>query len=262
MLDQCDKRWKIENSLQWNLSLLSISSSSSSSDEDEEQFPIRNCSSSSSQESLKSISIEENEFTDKSYHLDPYIIHKHIFGINSSQSNLLNSDADRTAKELYHESQSSINWQKDEFDPRAIRPPPYSEHIEKIKKSSQPVRIQRKSSARLFVRSTRAQSLKLERLKSAREIPQSNEPMKVRPFTGLPRTVEPRISQFIRHSAHPLLSTRISRSYASTDNGDNQSLSTRSCKIALQTNQPLNLSKLLITQMHQDIRSNRGQKKI
>ena len=178
-----------------------------------------------------------------------------MYGLTSTRSNLTELDVDPQMRELFEGSKSSSRWPDNDYQARAIRPPPYSQHIQQIKQSlSQRQPIQRRS-ARTPVRMTRAESLKLERQQSASEY-QSDMP-KIRPLTSMP---QPRrsIQSQVRHSTIPLIK-HVSRPRAASDSTFRQSESAQSCKIALRANRPLTLSSHLIRQMRQDIQSNRGE---
>ena len=257
--DRSQKRWQTDVLVPTNISLLSDSSSSSSSNDTIDLIGTNQHSdrqdSSSSHSSISLCSVELNEQHMKHLELDPYIFQKHLYGLTSTRSNLNESDVDPQMKELFEGSKSSIRWPENDYQPRAVRPPPFSEHIEQLRKSLSPRKIIQRRSARTPVRMTRAESLKLERQQSASE--HRLEVPKIRPLTSMP---QPRrsLQSPARHSTIPLIK-HVSRSRAESDVTFRQSESARSCKIALGVNGPLSLSPYLVKQMRQDIQSNRGE---
>ena len=253
--DRSQRRWNFDSKAPWNLSLLSVSKSSTSSDDDVEQFDIEKKSTTTSRRSSWISSLESNDFLQKTQlDFDPYILHKHLFAITSTQSNLVATDVDPRTRELFDESRSSFRMENDEFHPRMIRPPPFTDHLEKIRQSFIETNNKQRRSARLSVRTNRAESLRLERLKSASEI--REKPMKTRPLTSLPqRSDRSTFRPAIRNSAVPF----VTRSFAASESSYRQSESTRSCKLALGIDRPLHLSRFLVKQMRQDISSNRGE---
>jgi hypothetical protein len=232
-------------SIQTNISLLSISNSSTSTD-NEEQIEINQQSSdrdsSSSREGSSPLPDESEEPKVKhTIDLDPYILHKHLNGISSTVSSLVETDIDKSVNELFDENKSSYLWQNNDYDPRSIRPPPFSQYIKQVRDSKNKIKPVQRRSARIPVRTTKAEQLKLARQQSASE--NRPDPPQMRSFTAIPQ----------QHSTN-----RISRSRPNSRSSFRQSESARSCKVALRSDGPLHLSSLLIKQMRQDIQSNRG----
>lgn len=259
VLDRSQKHWQTDVFVPTNLSLLSVSNSSSSSDDTVDLIGTNQRSdrrdSASSHSSISLCSVELNEQHMTHLELDSYIFQKHLLGLTSTRSNLNESDVDPQMKELFEGSKSSIRWPDNDYQPRAIRPPPFSQHIQQLRKSLSPRKLTQRRSARTPVRMTRAESLKLERQQSASE--HQLEVPKIRPLTSMP---QPRrsVQSVARHSTIPLIK-HVARSRAESDVTFRQSESARSCKIALGVNGPLNLSPHLVKQMRQDIQSNRGE---
>ena len=244
--------------IQLNISLLSISNSSHSSDDDDDidLSPFgqdQDSSSSRSSSSVASIELDEQEI--KRLNIDPYILHKHLFGITSTRTNLAETDVDSRVQELFEGSKSSYRWRNSDYHPRAIRPPPFVEHIEQIKLSNRPIKPLQCRSARSSVRTTRTESLRLDRQQSIST--NRNDLPNVRPQTSMPQ-YRPTFPSQTRHSAIPTLKPPMIRSRTASDTSYRQSESTRSCKIALGVDGPLHLSSYLIKQMRQDIQTNRG----
>lgn len=154
-------------------------------------------------------------------------------------------------KDLFDENKSSYLWNNDDYNPRSIRPPPYSQHIQKLRESQIKSKLSQRRSARIPVRTTKAEQLKLSRQQSATKT-NSNLPI---------------IRSHTTTSTHRLISNSPIRNLEKTSlvpfrtssvNSFRQSESARSCKEALDINKPLLLSAMLIKQMRQDIKSNRG----
>lgn len=192
--------------------------------------------------------------------IDPYILHKHLYGMTSTRTNLAEDDVDSFAKHLFDGTRSSLfQSQKQDYHPRAIRPPPFSEHMKQLKKSNQPIKpILCRSARRSSIRTTRTESLRLERQQSAQS--KQEEIPKIRPHTSLPqyRRVATAFQSQTRHSAIPIIKSQMVRSRTASDASYRQTESTKSCTIALGLERPLHLSSLLMKQMQQDIQSNRG----
>ncbi|CAF0970588.1 unnamed protein product [Rotaria sordida] len=243
-LDRSTKRWDSDISIPTNISLLSVSSSSKSIHDDNEiddDQHSRDSDSSSSKESVSSLLNESEEYKAKHVNLDPYIFNKHLNGIPCTISNLVDADIDESVNELFDESKSSYRQQNDEYNPRSIRPPSFSQYIRQVQESrTKPKPIQRRS-ARIPVRTTKAEQLKLARQQSANEN-MSNLPY-IRPFTTKSQIRPSTISSI----------NRTSRTRTNSNSSPRQSESARSCKLAIDSNDPLQLSAMLAKQMRQDI---------
>ena len=233
-----------------NLSLLSISSSSESSDDDNE-IDINQYSydrdSSSSRECTCTLFHEPDEHKTKPVDLDSYIFNKHLNGISSTSSSLAQTDVDKSIRDLFDEDKSSYQQQEEDYNPRAIRPPSFSQYIKRIQDSQTQTKPMQRRSTAIPVRTTKAEQLKLIRQQSAS-----------RNTFGLPdiRPVTSFNSQ-TRSSTRPLTST-VARPRTSINTSYRRSESAESCKTVLGTNDPLVLSSMLANQMRRDIQSNRG----
>lgn len=249
-LDRTSKRWDSEISIRTNLSLLSISNSSKSS-EDDAVDDILDDQSSSSRESLQS-SIEDRHV--QHIHLDPYILEKHLNGISSRTGNLGETDCDSSVKDLFDESKSAYGWYEDEFNPRSIRPPAFSQHMKQMRDARMKLKSTPRRSARIPVRTTKAERLKLARQRSISEsnasLPYLTPRNKSRQSKVTPRSPN---RQQRMSSASQLLSLQTLK-----NNGYRHGDSAQSCKDALDTKGPLLLSSILVKQMRQDIKNNRG----
>jgi hypothetical protein len=243
--------------MQTNLSLLSISDSSKSS-QDEDEIDVNQYSRdrdlSSSRESISPLLEESEEPKSKHIDLDPYIFNKHLKGITSTMNNLVESDFDKSVNELFEGSSSSFRWQNDDYNARLIRPPPFSQYMKTLRESRTKIKPIDRRSARIPVRTTKAEQLKLARQQSANE----NKPNlpHVRPSTTIPQYTSS-FNSSVRHPTIPS-TNRITRTRATSNCSFRQSESARSCKVALGSNGPLLLSSILVKQMRQDIQSNRG----
>lgn len=186
--------------------------------------------------------------------LDVYILNKHLHGIPSTSSKLSAHDIDQAAYELFDESRSSYDIENDEYNPRAIRPPSFTHHIKQVQESRTKTKPVQRRSARIPVRTTKAERLKLARQQSDSfnmpNLPHiRSSTMKSQPtFTSKSQMQSSTI-----FSANTYLRSRTTSSTTLK-----QSESALSCKSALGTKDPLRLSSMLVRQMRQDIQTNKG----
>ncbi|CAF3345024.1 unnamed protein product [Rotaria sp. Silwood1] len=250
--DRSKKRWDSDLSIRTNISLLSISNSSKSTHDkneiDDDQHS-RDSHSSSSKESTSALLNESEEYKSKHVNLDLYIFNKHLHGIPCTISHLAEADIDESIDELFDEGKSTYRQQNDEYNPRSIRPPSFSQYIKQIQESRTKTKPMQHRSARIPVRTTKAEQLKLARQQSANE-KMPNLPY-IRPFTTKSYGALSFKSQ-IRPSTIPSIN-RTSRTRTNSNSSFRQSESARSCKQALGSNDPLHLSAMLAKQMRQDI---------
>ncbi|CAF0781920.1 unnamed protein product [Rotaria sp. Silwood1] len=250
--DRSKKRWDSDLSIRTNISLLSISNSSKSTHDkneiDDDQHS-RDSHSSSSKESTSALLNESEEYKSKHVNLDLYIFNKHLHGIPCTISHLAEADIDESIDELFDEGKSTYRQQNDEYNPRSIRPPSFSQYIKQVQESRTKTKPMQHRSARIPVRTTKAEQLKLARQQSANE-KMSNLPY-IRPFTTKSYGALSFKSQ-IRPSTIPSIN-RTSRTRTNSNSSFRQSESARSCKQALGSNDPLHLSAMLAKQMRQDI---------
>lgn len=186
--------------------------------------------------------------------LDPYILDKHLNGLSSRSGNLLETDCDPSVNELFDESKSAYGWYEDDFDPRSIRPPPFSQHMKQVRDARMKLKETPRRSARIPVRTTKAERLKLARQRS---ISESNSSM---PYLNpLNKSRQSKISPRTPNRQQPMPSmSRLSPLQMLKNNGYRHAESAQSCKDALDSKGPLLLSSMLIKQMRQDIKNNRG----
>ncbi|CAF4589973.1 unnamed protein product [Rotaria sp. Silwood1] len=252
--DRSKKRWDSDLSIRTNISLLSISNSSKSTHDkneiDDDQHS-RDSHSSSSKESTSALLNESEEYKSKHVNLDLYIFNKHLHGIPCTISHLAEADIDESIDELFDEGKSTYRQQNDEYNPRSIRPPSFSQYIKQVQESRTKTKPMQHRSARIPVRTTKAEQLKLARQQSANE-KMSNLPY-IRPFTTKSYGALSFKSQ-IRPSTIPSIN-RTSRTRTNSNSSFRQSESARSCKQALGSNDPLHLSAMLAKQMRQDIQN-------
>ena len=116
----------VNASMESNISLLSISSESNTGDQD----GIDLDSQSSDRESSSPCVDESEERRAKPTHIDPYLLDKHLHGKSSTQSTLDDFDIDQSVKDLFATNRCADRRQNDDFEPRSIRPPPFSDYIE------------------------------------------------------------------------------------------------------------------------------------
>ncbi|CAF0736721.1 unnamed protein product [Rotaria sp. Silwood1] len=250
--DRSKKRWDSDLSIRTNISLLSISNSSKSTHDENEiddDQHSRDSHSSSSKESTSALLNESEEYKFKHVNLDLYIFNKHLHGIPCTISHLAEADIDESIDELFDEGKSTYRQQNDEYNPRSIRPPSFSQYIKQIQESRTKTKPMQHRSARIPVRTTKAEQLKLARQQSANE-KMPNLPY-IRPFTTKSYGALSFKSQ-IRPSTIPSIN-RTSRTRTNSNSSFRQSESARSCKQALGSNDPLHLSAMLAKQMRQDI---------
>ena len=192
---------------------------------------------------------ESEQHRDRHVDLDPYLLNKHLNGISSTVSNLIEANPDQSVSELFDENKSSYKWETEAFNPRSIRPPPFSQYIKQVRESRTKPKSTQRRSARIPVRTTKAEQLKLARQRSASEHNSSLPYLRSSATTSRPRVSH----HSTISSLHPLtrLRTTSNHTYRQTE-------SARSCKEALHTSGPLTLSSMLIKQMREDIKSNRG----
>lgn len=186
--------------------------------------------------------------------LDPYILDKHLNGLSSRSGNLLETDCDPSVNELFDESKSAYGWYEDDFDPRSIRPPPFSQHMKQVRDARMKLKETPRRSARIPVRTTKAERLKLARQRS---ISESNSSM---PYLNpLNKSRQSKISPRSPNRQQPMPSmSRLSPLQMLKNNGYRHAESAQSCKDALDSKGPLLLSSMLIKQMRQDMKNNRG----
>ncbi|CAF2466330.1 unnamed protein product [Rotaria sp. Silwood2] len=250
--DQSKKRWDSDLSISTNISLLSISNSSKSTHDDnviDDDQHSRHSNSSSSKLSTSSLLNESEEFKPKHVNIDSYIFNKHLHGIPCTISSLVEGDIDEYVNELFDEDKSTYRQQNDEYNPRSIRPPSFSHYIKQVQESRTKTKPIQLRSARIPVRTTKAEQLKLARQQSANEN-MSHLPS-IRPFTTKSQGALSFKSQ-IRPSTIPSIN-RTSRTRTNSNNSFRRSESARSCKLALCSHDPLHLSAMLAKQMRQDI---------
>jgi hypothetical protein len=193
---------------------------------------------------------ESEEHKAKHVDLDPYILDKHLNGISSTTSNLFETEIDESVNELFDGNKSSYQWQNDDYDPRSIRPPPFSQHMKHVREARIKLKSTQRRSARIPVRTTKAEQLKLARQRTASE----HNSSRPHPHPSIAASQQ----RFTFKS--PVMSSinHISHSRTNSNGSFKQSESARSCKEALRSNAPLHLSSMLAKQMRQDIKSNRG----
>lgn len=167
---------------------------------------------------------------------------------------LLETDRDQSVSELFDESKSSYGWYEDEFKPRSIRPPAFSQHMKQMRDARMKLKMTPRRSAHIPVRTTKAERLKLARQQS---ISETN--------SNLPQLISPNKSRQSKVSSHSpkrkqsiLSFHRLSPLQMIKNNGYRHLDSAQSCKEALDSTGTLLLSELLTKQMREDIKSHRG----
>ena len=168
---------------------------------------------------------------------------------------LLNIDRDHSVSELFDESKSAYGWYEDEFKPRSIRPPPFSQHIKQVRDARMKSKNTSRRSAHLPVRTTKVERLKLARQRSISET-NSSLPQVV---TSTNKFRQSKVSARSPEQQEPISSfSRLSPLQMIKNNGYRHLDSAQSCKEALESKGTLLLSELLTKQMREDIKSNRG----
>ena len=118
----CEVRLLMES----NISLLSVSSDSNTDDSDGTDLDSQ-----STDRQIPSPCVDQSEVhRTKIIHADPYLLDKHLNGISSTQSTLDETDIDQSVKDLFATNKGADHQHDDTFEPRSIRPPPFSDYIE------------------------------------------------------------------------------------------------------------------------------------
>jgi len=235
-LDRCSKRWDSDVSILTNLSLLSVSNKSKISDDDDDLNDILNSqlskyedsSSASSRANSPQQFLNESQIhQQKRSELDSYIFDKHLHGIPSTHSDLIELDIDPSLNDLFDDSKTMSQLNFDDCSARSIRPPPFIEHIKQIKESQMKSNVNPRRLTRASIRSAN----------KSKSIPQQQQQPIRREQTSLSR--------------HSVISSMKNLKIP-------RSTSVHGFQQALKTTTPLLLSPLLVKQMREDIKCSRG----
>lgn len=129
----------------------------------------------------------------------------------------------------------------EDFDPRAIRPPPFAQHIEQLRRPKGPGKPLPRRPTRIPVRTTRAEQLRLARQQSAPREPSTSRKPRVSPRDKTMISIRPPLRPSTA-SSDTLL--RIE--------------SARSCRTALRSAKPLQFSIQLADQIEREMHDSRG----
>jgi hypothetical protein len=242
-----------DDTIEFNLSFLSVSNSSTSDDDDDDDNDLDDPGSPMSVEDAARSTINYDEHRIKRIKPDPYILHKHLHGISSLESHLVLSDDEQ---ELFDECRRSSYEHDTDYQARAIRPPSFSEHIQQLEQGNRRWTSAKDRSMPMASRNNKSNSLTIERQSNRNTYQQKT--VDKRRLTSLHKAQ----SAWSLQAQPSMISTNkqsaIVHSRANSEITSRQLQSVRSCQLALKLNKDLQISSHLIEQIHEDVRNNKG----